>query len=160
MKKTFEVDIKCKSCDGTGLCVGIAERDGAAVVCTTCKGTGKFHHKFTYEEFTERAKRSDVRRVFKTSCGFIHSADDVVVDGETIPFDTAGVSYERWLTGNEPIPLKTLYCPKMWTGQRWDSETCKKHCCCGTSINHCPNRANMAQCWDEYETTQPPSGTA
>ena len=151
MKKVFEVDIKCQSCGGTGLYVGLDERDGAAVVCYTCKGTGKQHHKFTYEEFTERVVRDDVRRVFKTTCGYVHSADDVVADAETILFSTAGVSYERWLLGNEPMPLKTLYCPKMWTHQKWDSESCKKHCRAGSSINHCPNKCNMAQCWEEYE---------
>lgn len=154
MKKVFEVDIKCQSCNGTGLYVGMAERDGAAVICFTCKGTGKFHHKFTYEEFTERTKRSDVRRVFKTSCGYTQCPDDVTNDGKLIEFSKAGVPYEDWLTGGQPLPLKTLYCPKMWTSQQWDSETCKQHCICGTSINNCPNRDNMAKCWEEYEDSK------
>lgn len=149
--KVFEVDIKCQSCDGTGLYVGLAERDGAAVVCTTCKGTGKYHHKFTYDEFTARIKRDDVKRVFKTSCGYVQTPDDVEVDGKTIEFSKSGISYEGWLTGGQPLPLKSLYCPKMWTGQQWNSETCEKHCRCGTSINYCPNRENMAKCWDEYD---------
>jgi hypothetical protein len=152
--KTFEVDIECKSCGGTGLYVGLAERDGAAMVCSTCKGTGKYHHKFTYKEFKERTKRKDVRRVFKTSCGFVHTPDDTEVDGKTIKFSQSGVSYEKWLNGGEPLPLKTLYCPKMWTGQKWDSKTCTEHCLVGDSINHCPYRENMAACWDEYENSK------
>ena len=149
--KVFEVDIKCQSCEGTGLYVGLAERDGAAVICHVCKGTGKYHHKFTYDEFTERKERGDVCRVFKTTCGFVHSAFDVEVDGKTIEFSKAGVLYVDWKEGIEPAPLKTLYCPKMWTGQQWNSKTCDKHCLCGSSINNCPNRKNMAQCWDEYD---------
>ncbi len=154
MKKVFEVDIKCQSCNGTGLYVGMAERDGAAVVCYTCKGTGKYHHKFTYEEFSGRVKCDGVTRVYKTTCGFVHTPEDVEVDGKMIEFSKAGVSYGDWLTGCAPLPVKTLYCPKMWTGQRWDSEACKKHCLVGCSINHCPNRKNMPECWEEYETSE------
>ena len=150
--KVFEIDIKCQSCNGTGLYVGMAERDGSAVICSTCKGTGKFHHKFSYEEFTEKNKRDDVKRVFKTSCGFMHTPNDAMVEGKLIEFSKSGVSYKDWLKGDEPLPVKTLYCPKMWTGQKWNSESCEKHCRLGTLINHCPNRENMSQCWKEYST--------
>ena len=37
----IEFDCECESCKGTGLYVGMAEREGSAVVCHTCKGTGK-----------------------------------------------------------------------------------------------------------------------
>jgi len=53
MKKIFEVNEVCPSCKGTGLYIGMGERDGAAVVCHTCKGTGCHAFKHEYEEFTE-----------------------------------------------------------------------------------------------------------
>lgn len=37
----IKIECECNACKGTGLYVGMAERDGAAVVCYTCKGTGK-----------------------------------------------------------------------------------------------------------------------
>lgn len=150
-KKVFECKIECQSCGGTGLYVGMAERDGAAVVCSHCKGTGCYNHKFTYISFTERVRRDDVRRVFKTSCGFVHTPEDIVFEGEDIKFSQSGASYEEWLIGKSPLPMKTLYCPKLWTGQKWDSEKCKKHCRLSDSIYNCPMLGKMAECWDEYE---------
>ena len=47
MKRT--IVIECQACGGTGLYKGMAERDGAAVVCSCCNGTGKTE--FTYNEF-------------------------------------------------------------------------------------------------------------
>jgi DnaJ-class molecular chaperone len=56
MKQSIDLDIVCQSCQGTGLYVGMAERDGAAVVCSTCEGTGRYAYHFEYKPFTERAK--------------------------------------------------------------------------------------------------------
>jgi len=67
----FEVDRICPSCKGTGLYVGMAERDGAAVVCRTCKGTGCEHFKVTYEPFVARKPRTDVKRVYRTNPGIV-----------------------------------------------------------------------------------------
>ena len=40
MKKVVEFDEQCMACGGTGLYVGMAECDGAAVVCTNAKVLG------------------------------------------------------------------------------------------------------------------------
>jgi len=40
-KFILEGECECSACKGTGLYVGMAEREGAAVVCSRCKGTGK-----------------------------------------------------------------------------------------------------------------------
>jgi hypothetical protein len=144
----FEVDIECQSCGGTGLYVGMAERDGAAVVCCRCKGSGKFHHKFTYTPFVSRVKRKDVRRVFGNGCGYVHSADNVVMEDKTqINFTQAGASYDEWLNGKKPIPLKTLYCPLQWSSQRWSHKGCPNIGC----ITSCPSRCNMDKCWKLYD---------
>ena len=66
-KHVIEFDEKCKSCKGTGLYVGLAERDGAAVVCHTCKGTGKHHVRIEYDDFGQVVLDSDPRR--SSGCG-------------------------------------------------------------------------------------------
>ena len=69
MKHTIEFDQKCKSCKGTGLYVGMGERDGAAVVCHRCDGTGKYHFKHEYEDFDGRLKRENIKRVYAANVG-------------------------------------------------------------------------------------------
>lgn len=147
--KTIEKKIVCQSCNGTGLYVGMAERDGSAVVCYTCDGTGCQTYKFSYEDFTERRKRKGVKRVFKTSAGYTHSARDV----GGIEFSKGGASYTEWLNGVDPKPLKELYCPKQWTCQGWSSKTCDGYCRPGQYIPECAYRSEMSKCWAEYDKT-------
>ena len=153
-QQVFEIDIQCQSCGGTGLYVGMAERDGAAVVCHVCKGTGKYHHKFTYLPFTGRAERGDVRRVFQSGCGYVHCADDTTdKEGVEIKFSQAGATYKEWLNGKKPLPLKTLYCPLQWSGQMWSGPYCKENYI--GMITSCKNRCNMAECWKLYDEENP-----
>ena len=49
------IKIECKACNGTGLYVGMAERDGVAVQCHNCNGNGWVIYE--YNEFTERAEK-------------------------------------------------------------------------------------------------------
>jgi len=64
----MSVEAQCSSCRGTGLYSGFAEAKGTAVICTTCKGTGKQIIK--YIPFTALQRRDDVQTV-KVSAGFI-----------------------------------------------------------------------------------------
>ena len=60
----------CKACGGTGLYKGFAEKEGCAVVCNQCNGSG-------FVEKTasgERKLRNDVKRVFAYSIGYVHAA--------------------------------------------------------------------------------------
>ncbi len=150
MNKKIELKIVCQSCNGTGLYVGMAERDGAAVICTTCKGAGCQNYKFAYEDFVQRKARNGVVRVFKTSAGYIHSGKDA----NGVKFSQGGVSYDEWLKGQEPGPIKELYCPKQWTSQSWNSKTCDEHCHAGCYIPKCSYRSEMAKCWAEYDQKQ------
>lgn len=85
-----EIEIQCPSCEGYGIYQGMSERDGSAVVCSSCKGTGKTIYR--YREFTGRKVKENVKRIFKTSCGYVHSANDVTTqEGKTIEFS------KRWL---------------------------------------------------------------
>jgi hypothetical protein len=152
--KLFKATIECQHCGGTGLYVGMAERDGSAVVCHHCKGTGKVNHEFRYTEFTQRRPRSDVRRVFQSSCGYVHSADNVTTeDGKSIEFSNGGASYADWLGGKKPLPLKNLYCPLQFTGQQWHAPYCKDNFW-GGMLTDCPERCNMAACWELWEKDQ------
>ncbi len=56
-KKSFEYECECGACDGTGLYVGMGERDGAAVVCSRCGGTGKQTNKIEYKTFDGKKER-------------------------------------------------------------------------------------------------------
>ena len=148
----IDIFIECKSCGGSGLYKGMCERDKCAVVCTTCKGTGKQRYIMEYEPFIKRKIRGDVERVFGNTCGFVHGDEDYTEDnGNVIEFSKGGVAYDEWLNGTEPLPMEKLYCPKMWTGQEWNSPTCQKNCRPGRSIYNCPMHKSMGQCWKEYK---------
>jgi hypothetical protein len=149
-EKVFEAYIECQSCNGTGLYVGMAERDGSAVVCSQCDGTGKQHYKFTYRPFVSRVDRKDVRRVYKTAGTYTIYPDDVTTEADgLIQFSKGGASYEDWRRGVEPLPLKDIHCPLQHTGQTWSAPYCKENYI-GT-ISLCKNRCNKAECWDIYE---------
>lgn len=147
MKKVFEADIECRECAGTGLYVGMCERDGAAVVCSSCKGTGLQHFRMEYTEFTNRQYRNDVKKVYKGSFGFIQGVEDVTYKGKLIKFTEGGCSYADWLKGVEPKPVKTLYCPLRYSGQDWKSPLgCVG---IGNVIDTCTK--DKAKCWELYE---------
>ena len=153
----IKLKIECKSCDGTGLYVGLAERDGAAVICHTCKGSGCQDYNFNYTEFQARKLRKGVTRVFKVAGGYVHTTKDIVGgNGVKIEFSRGGVAYQTWLNGGEPKPLKELYCPLEWTGQMWQSPLFCKDTFFGGFISGCPYRKNngMSRCWEEYEKSE------
>lgn len=111
MMKT--VEIECPSCKGTGLYAGICERDGAAVVCTTCGGKG--YTTYSYNEFTGKKVKEGVKRVFQKTCGYIHGSEDYTTpEGKVIHFSQYGCTYEEWLNGKEPTPMEELYCPYVY----------------------------------------------
>jgi hypothetical protein len=161
--RIFKEKIVCTSCGGTGLYVGMAEREGAAVVCHKCNGTGCFEHEFKYVLFEERVLRKDVKRVFKTSCGYGHSAiDRTSKEGTVIEFSKAGVAYEDWLKGEKPKPVKTLYCPYLWENQNIQdsnhpchktlfSTKCEDGLSLGCSVTSCKFYGEKSKCWEIFE---------
>jgi len=104
--------------------------------------------------FDGRVKRGDIKRVFGNSCNFIHSSEGTLeVAGKVVDFSEGGCTYEEWLQGADPKPLKNLYCPVSWTNQEWKPKWCWDFCGAGQVISTCKKRENgtMYQCWDEYE---------
>lgn len=158
MKK---IKVKCKSCNGSGLYKGMAENEQCAVVCNDCRGSG--WHWFEYDEFAERTKRNDVQRVFKGTYGFVHSHRDVVdEDFKLIEFSKGGCTYEEWIAGAEPKPVKELYCPYLWTSQHLQSEDVndlyKTRCRADDgkglqwgTISSCGYWKDKAKCWKIFE---------
>ena len=56
-----ELQIQCRSCNGTGLYCGFAEPKGTAVVCRNCGGSGA--EIIRYEPYTGRKPRVGVSQV-------------------------------------------------------------------------------------------------
>ena len=150
MKHVIGFDEKCKSCKGTGLYVGMGERDGAAVVCHGCNGTGKYHFKHEYEDFEERIKRENIKRVYETNVGIgIGEAK-----GKYALPDFGGMDYEDWLNG-EPFPLKSemrrFVCPAWWyQSADYDKKPNWKECGWG-SFSKCPSFHTKDKCWERWD---------
>ena len=156
MKKTIQV--VCVDCGGTGLYQGMCEKKGCAVVCAGCSGEGG--HAYTYEEFEKRKRSKGIKRVFKSSFGYGHCADDFATkEGKKIEFSKGGCEYEAWRDGEEPKPVKELYCPYLWTHQNLQSEDknglyktrCSKQNLWGCSISNCGLFKEKDKCWEIFE---------
>lgn len=147
----IKLEVECDVCGGTGLYSGMAERDECAVVCSYCKGTGKAT--ISYNEFTGRKKKNGIKRVFARSCGFVHSHKDIVVNGKEIKFSEGGCTYNEWLNGAKPKPVKDLYCPYMWDNKGIDKEPLDncKDVGLGGSISDCKHFNNKHICWKRYK---------
>jgi len=148
--KKFEVDAECRACGGTGLYIGMAERHGAAVVCSRCKGTGKERMSISYIPFTGRKKRMGVVRVFEFNSGYvIGNGPDCKIE------DFGGMSFDKWEQG-EPFPLgsesREYVCPKQYaqvTGKDFDYEKCKYSL--GTTFKNCKFYVDKKECWRDYD---------
>lgn len=86
----MKIEIQCKSCRGTGLYRGFGEKQGFAVVCWSCGGSGK--DVIDAEPFTGLKPRIDVQRVGR----YIGKYQSVEQNG-------GSVSYEEFLSGKLPL---------------------------------------------------------
>jgi len=157
-KFIVEGECECGSCGGTGLYVGIAEKNGAAVVCSSCEGTGKVKVREVFAEFTGRKRKNGVKRVYETAGGYGITAEDVTVDGKTYHFSQYGVAYKDWLNGEKPLPIEEIHCPYQHTSQNLQchdvnglyKKRCNKNLGFGL-ISECKLRKEMAKCWKIYK---------
>jgi len=155
MKHKIEFDEVCKSCNGTGLYVGMAERDGAAVVCHTCKGTGCHHFVYEYEDFEGRTKREDVERVYQVNPGIIIGCNEN--KGLELS-DFGGIPYSDWLEG-QPFGIgsenRQFTCPAWWY-QSVDYKKTPEWCYndygfAWGAFSSCPQFTNKGQCWERFD---------
>lgn len=153
MSNKIQVDVECSSCGGSGLYCGFAEKNGCAVICSTCNGTGC--EKISYKPFVKRHIKHTIKRVFKSSYGYCHGPNNVITDeGVLIRFEEGGCTYQEWLNGAEPKPVKDLYCPYLWNNRGIGNEPlnrCKEdNTLCGR-ISNCKYYKDKAKCWELYE---------
>ena len=149
MTDTFEVDEVCESCHGTGLYVGMAERDGAAVVCHTCGGTGCHHFVHEYEPFKHRANPPRVKRVFQVNPGIVIGTGN----GHALS-DFGGMPLKKWKAGL-PFPPgsedRKHTCP-VWWYQMADYEKKPEWKECGYgSFSECFHFRTKAECWKRWD---------
>jgi hypothetical protein len=159
---TIEFDEQCKSCKGTGLYVGLAERDGAAVVCTTCKGTGCHHMKIEYDDFTGKKPIKGIKRVFQVNPGIVIGEEK----GQCKLSDFGGMPYKDWAEKGEgqqqqqfapQTEMRQFTCPAWWyqwadydLKPQWDDE----HRSCmmwGGAFSSCPHFGAKQGCWQRWD---------
>lgn len=93
----MKLHIECPSCGGTGVYVGFTEKNGASVVCSTCRGTGGVDRE--YVPFTQRKVRTGIRTVVLRNHGI------VLAPG----MDLGEVTYEEFVAGKMPTDDSELY---------------------------------------------------
>ena len=155
-KHKIEFKEKCSACNGTGLYVGLADnntkRDGSAVICSKCKGSGEYLFVHEYEDLKERERRKDVERVFEVNPGIVIGTNN----GALKLTDFGGMPYNDWLAG-KPFPSKSenrkYTCPRWWY-QLADYKKKPQWNECGAvfgrSFFGCPHFKTKASCWNRF----------
>ena len=146
-----EFDQECTDCGGTGLYIGMAERDGAAVICHKCRGTGCKHVRLEYEPFHNRHTRTDVDRVYQSNPGIMIGKGG----GKYALSDFGGITYAEWLA-TQTFPKhsenRLFTCPRWWTqsigggGIEW-----KDWPCTWGRFSDCPQFLTKDRCWSRYD---------
>lgn len=142
--KVKVIEAVCRDCKGTGLHVGLAVRDGAAVVCHTCRGTGCQH--IEYEPFRQRRIREGIKWVYEIGAG--------VVVGT--PFEEyGGMSAADWYAGQPfkaGMEARKYVCPARWYQQanyakkpQWDQ------CLIADAFTSCQLFPMKDCCWEAWD---------
>jgi hypothetical protein len=157
------IDRACYACRATGLYVGIAERDGAAVVCYRCKGSGCERVITEWDDFEGRQSRPEVTRVYQVNPGI------VIGVGKGREFDLedfGGMPADDWRDG-KPFPPgsenRNWTCPAWWY-QSADYEKKPNWDECGfgafSSCKHFPEKSKCWARWDAEHVTPSNVGRA
>lgn len=146
MKQLFEIAEVCPACKGTGLYVGMAERDGAAVVCHDCKGTGCHRFRHEYEVFTGRNDAPEgVRRVYQVNPG-------ICIGGNLTDF--GGMPLKEWELGSPFAPGmedRIHACPA-WFYQFVDYKKKPNWDVCRLGMfSACPGFKDKKKCWERWD---------
>ncbi len=154
-KHKLEFDEICPSCEGTGLYIGFAENNGAAIVCHTCKGTGCHHVKIEYEDFEQKVSHKTAKRVFQSNPGIgIGSGKGYSLS------DFGGMPYNDWINGN-PFPnqseMRKYSCPAWWyQSADYKKKPDWKECEIGGTFSGCASFKNKDKCWKRFDKETTP----
>ena len=151
MTQTISWTQQCADCKGIGLYQGMGEREGASVVCKSCRGTGEQHFTKEYEPFAGRRKPVGITQVYQTNPG-IMLANDIV---------PGGVSIEQWL--EEPdspqqagAEMREHTCPAWWyQGANFSLQPQWSECRKSMKFSDCPSFAKKEKCWERWDREQP-----
>lgn len=150
--KKIVIEEKCKACNGTGLYVGLGERDGFAVVCHQCKGTGKYTFTHEYEDFERREERSGIVRVLEANPGICVGTGNNYNENSF-----GGMPYREWLSGSgfpERSEMREFTCPAWWYQSvnydlKPDWEECNSSF--GGSFSGCKHFKDKKKCWEKFD---------
>lgn len=154
---SLEGYVECKKCKGTGLYQGLAERDGAFVICWGCDGTGKMKISEQYNKFKGRKLEKGCKRVYITGMNYVISDKDITnASGRHFAFSKYGCSYDDWLKGVDPKHLEFLGCPYMVQNSLHEKDVnnlyktrCHKNSGFGMKIN-CKLFHEKEKCWEIF----------
>lgn len=157
--KIIEFDEECSSCKGTGLYAGMAEKDGFAVVCHTCNGTGKHHFKHTYNEFTGRKEKQGIKRVLETNPG-ICVGIGTTEEGEILTIESfGGIPYKEWAAGlsfPKGSEMRKYVCPAWWYQcANYKQKPEWKDCIGMGSFSSCKCFKTKEKCWERFDIKGP-----
>lgn len=153
-RRSIDLAIVCQSCDGTGLYVGVAERDGSAVVCYRCTGSGNYAYHFEYEPFVERRPAPEGVTRVHVGRGYVLSPKHPQCTGIPVSEYEPGMS----------VPAdEQLYCPYLYTHQGWCAKPEKWHpdyepaapVELGAYISDCKHWDDKADCWRLFHADAP-----
>ena len=140
----IELVEKCKECKGTGVYIGLAEREGFGVVCNHCGGTGKFKFIYEYEEFDGRGM-ADVHTIVETNPG-------IVMGGE---LDFGGMPYADWLAGKkftQGMEMRNFTCPAWWyQSANYSKKPEWEECIFCGRFSECANFTTKEECWKRFD---------
>lgn len=152
MPNRIEYDCKCKACKGTGLYTGMGERDGAAVVCYHCEGTGKQHIEITYESFEKREEHSTAEWIYQ-----VNPSIRIGKGGDYSLSDFGGMPYTDWRKGKafeSGMENRLHTCPAWYyqcadCDKKPDWDTC--NATFGSTFSRCPDFDNKKACWKKWD---------
>ena len=149
MTQIREWSQECHSCHGTGVYRGMGEGDGAAVVCITCKGTGKEEVRHRFQEFTGRKINPDVRRVYRTGAGIKLQAE-LVARGSLLRGVAKGPGIrQRQRKGNPGIrmPRPVVSRPGQNLGNRTEMDGMRQR----PILPEMPELRTKGKCWERWD---------
>jgi len=158
----FTAQAECSACNATGLFVGSFERDGFAIQCSKCHGTGCAAIDIKYEPFTARHKRDGVVRVLQSNPGFCVGTR---VADQAFPVDHfGGMPAELWERGWTFPPrseMRAFTCPAWWYQSVDYSKKPDWPECLGCGLfSSCKSFPEKSKCWERWDAEQAAKGGA